>query len=414
MISHEHRCIFVHIPKTAGNSINRVFGVGWENHKDLQRYHAETQPEAFETYFKFAIVRNPWDRLFSDYNYQKKKSREKASKLFMFSEQGRVRDFAEWVETALATPDFYEPGRWGGEVSTHVHRWSPQVDWLEVDGVSRIDYVAHLENLSLDFRTVCRRVGLPEVRLPHRNRRLHWHYSHYYDRTTRDIVANYYARDVARFGYQFERTALSVAMRWPFAARARTESTRPVETVQSVSTALAAVPPRNTTIDIPSTICGSDRNLGDSAASAPSVAVLRARPTKRITPPIWRRHSSALVAVLALVVAAFAYPMLDDDDGPDSRALVSSVVRRNYADTTNSRAPSPNDPFYQLVQRVAHLDFDFVPLANGSFAIIPLSTPTPPPQAPALYGSLPNPGTSAPPPTEPGHGPFFHRRFRRS
>src|SRR6187402_3169911 len=131
MISHKHQCIFVHIPKTAGNSINRVFGVGWENHKDLARYHAEIPRETFERYFKFAIVRNPWDRLLSDYNYQKKKSREKASKLFMFEERGRERDFAAWVEAALSTPDFYEPERWGGEVSPHIHRWSPQVDWIE-------------------------------------------------------------------------------------------------------------------------------------------------------------------------------------------------------------------------------------------------------------------------------------------
>jgi hypothetical protein len=59
MISHPHRCIFVHIPKTAGNSVNRVFGVDWQNHKDLARYAAELPPDIFSTYFKFAIVRNP-------------------------------------------------------------------------------------------------------------------------------------------------------------------------------------------------------------------------------------------------------------------------------------------------------------------------------------------------------------------
>ena len=51
MISHEHQCIFVHLPKIAGNSINRVFGVGWEDHKDLARYFAELPPGLFERYF---------------------------------------------------------------------------------------------------------------------------------------------------------------------------------------------------------------------------------------------------------------------------------------------------------------------------------------------------------------------------
>src|SRR5476649_167826 len=176
MISHEHRCIFVHIPKTAGNSINRVFGVGWEDHKDLQRYSEEVPRDQFESYFKFAIVRNPWDRLLSDYNYQLKKSRAPSSKLFVFAADGSKRNFAEWVEAALATPDRYEAGDWGGSVSPHINRWTPQIDWISVDGQPRTDFVARLERLPEDFRAICHRLDLPAVRLPHRNRRLHWHY----------------------------------------------------------------------------------------------------------------------------------------------------------------------------------------------------------------------------------------------
>ncbi len=58
------------------------------------------------------------------------------------------------------------------------------------------------------------------MRLPHRNRRLHWHYSHYYDRTTRDIVAAYYKRDIEQFGYEFDHAFLRLAFNWPGARRA--------------------------------------------------------------------------------------------------------------------------------------------------------------------------------------------------
>ncbi len=219
MISHEHRCIFVHIPKTAGNSVNRVFRIGWQDHKDLARYRAELAPETFARYFKFAIVRNPWDRLFSDYNYQLKKSRPRDSKLFVFTASGSKRGFAEWVETALLAPTVYDAHTWGGEVSPHIHRWSPQFDWMSLDGRIAVDFVAHLERLPVDFNVVCERLGLPPTRLPHRNRRLHFHYSHYYDRTTRELVAAYYARDIEEFGYEFEESLLRVSLLWPFPAK---------------------------------------------------------------------------------------------------------------------------------------------------------------------------------------------------
>ena len=204
MISHKHRCIFVHIPKTAGNSINRIFGISWENHKDLARYSRECDPVAFADYFKFAIVRNPWDRMLSDYNYQKKKSRPKDSKLHLFTESGAIRSFKEWVEKVLSDPFQYAPAQWGADISEGLHRWSPQVDWVSLNGKVAVDEILKLENLAESFPAVCRRLGMASVCLPRRNRRFHWHYSHYFDNSTRALVSRYYAKDIQRFGYRFE------------------------------------------------------------------------------------------------------------------------------------------------------------------------------------------------------------------
>ncbi|MDB6167639.1 MAG: hypothetical protein JWM88_503 [Verrucomicrobia bacterium] len=211
MISHPHRCLYVHIPKTAGNSVNRAFGIGWENHKDLQRYAGELPPQTYAGYYKFAIVRNPWDRLFSDYNYQCKKSRD--SKLFLYDDAGARRTFPQWVRAALSNPHRYRPDAWGGDVSPRLHRWSPQVDWITVNGRIEVDGVLRLENLRTGFRQLCRTLKIPALRLPRRNRRLHCHYSWYYDDVTRDLVAAYYARDIAAFGYKFELSPLCRAWR---------------------------------------------------------------------------------------------------------------------------------------------------------------------------------------------------------
>ena len=223
MINHALRCIFVHIPKTAGNSVNRALGIDWQDHKDLARYAAELSPEVFARYYKFAIVRNPWERIFSDYNFQRKKSRQGAAKLFVRTESGERRHFRAWLEAALAEPDHYLPATWGGEVSSGIHRWSPQVDWITVNGRITVDAILRMENLPDDFYEVCTALGLPPIRLPHRNRRFHWPYSWYYDGDSRRLVADYYRRDIDTFGYRFAggssvlRTARQVRLTGIFA-----------------------------------------------------------------------------------------------------------------------------------------------------------------------------------------------------
>src|SRR5215813_14048351 len=88
MISHKHKFIFVHIPKTAGTSIEealrdetcQLLRNEWDhtraphaplNHltlRELADCHILT-PAQLKSYFKFCFVRNPWDRLVSEIFY---------------------------------------------------------------------------------------------------------------------------------------------------------------------------------------------------------------------------------------------------------------------------------------------------------------------------------------------------------
>ena len=87
MICHEFKTIFIHIPKTAGTSVESMFGkVQIKN----QNYFIETNEpgkhwgaeflqekysEYFNEYFKWTIVRNPWEREVSLYNMLKNQVR---------------------------------------------------------------------------------------------------------------------------------------------------------------------------------------------------------------------------------------------------------------------------------------------------------------------------------------------------
>jgi chondroitin 4-sulfotransferase 11 len=212
MINHQYRFVFVHIPKTAGKSILRFFGMDWQKHEDLSRYAQELEPQVFASYFKFAIVRNPWDRILSDYNFQKKKKSPPAQKLFAVDERGRTRSFGQWVETALLNPFHYEANQWDAKVSPGIHRWSPQLDWISLNGKIAADCVLRMESLQKDFAEVLRKLGMPSGELPCRNWKFHVHYSHYYDEVTRKLVGDYYAKDIEAFGYRFESTPADI--RW--------------------------------------------------------------------------------------------------------------------------------------------------------------------------------------------------------
>jgi len=78
MISHEHKCIFIHIPHTGGTSIEHTLvGENWfridpgTKHLDCKQAKA-IYSKYWDSYFKFSVVRNPYDwvvALYNQYNY---------------------------------------------------------------------------------------------------------------------------------------------------------------------------------------------------------------------------------------------------------------------------------------------------------------------------------------------------------
>src|SRR5215472_10884404 len=205
MINHQYRCIFIHIPRTGGKSVQRFFETNWQDHMDISRYAEQLEPQTFASYYKFAVVRNPWDRLVSDYNFQKMKKASQATRsLLIHDERGNKRSFSKWLEAVLSDPFCCEPAQWGARVSQGIHRWSPQVDWISINGKIAVDRVLRMENLQRDFAELCWILGLPSRDLPCYNWRCHRHYSYYHDESTRRVVEQFYAKDIETFGYRFD------------------------------------------------------------------------------------------------------------------------------------------------------------------------------------------------------------------
>src|SRR5882724_7775498 len=75
MISHDHRCILVHIERTGGTSVELTLtGLDWWERKTQDQKHLTARAsierygeEIWKRYFTFSFVRNPWDLVVSSY-----------------------------------------------------------------------------------------------------------------------------------------------------------------------------------------------------------------------------------------------------------------------------------------------------------------------------------------------------------
>ena len=201
MISFQKRFLFVHIPKTAGNSIQTIlryysedeivalraeqdgierFGLRNPNykikkHSTLAEYRAALGEARFRDLYKFTCVRNPWDRMVSYY-----------FGTTQLVETLDRKEFRKLILGALSVTDCL------------------RLDKGEADPFGNMDYIIRFENLADDFRAVCARVGIPDAPLPQYNRSDREHYSNYYDAELRELIRKRFAPEIDRFGYTFE------------------------------------------------------------------------------------------------------------------------------------------------------------------------------------------------------------------
>jgi hypothetical protein len=198
IVDHDKKYLFVAVPKTA--SISLQFSLGHGNDiPEPPLYHQtlaealERHPEAAE-YFKFGFVRNPWARLISLYkDFTIKRVHQYSGKVRhdrpLFSE---FRDFEDFCVRVHDTD-------WKDDVFLR-----SQSAYLYVGGELAADFVGRFEHLQRDFDYICETVGVkPELLKMNEGKYDNSDYRKYYTDVARDAVAERYAEDVERFGYEF-------------------------------------------------------------------------------------------------------------------------------------------------------------------------------------------------------------------
>lgn len=220
IISNMHRAIFVHIPKTAGTSITALieptlrwndlvlggtaFGeriqpayqqrFGLSKHmraRDIRRVVGE---DVWEGYFSFAVVRHPYARLVSFYNWKRAAMSRAAADSPLWSWPAteafqQSRNFSEFIRH-----EKFPSSRAG----------QPQADWVcDEDGRCIVDFVGRFEELGAAIDTIATRLGLESAHLGVHNTSAS-------DRPLAELIQGekdyeflheFYRRDFEMFGY---------------------------------------------------------------------------------------------------------------------------------------------------------------------------------------------------------------------
>lgn len=201
MISHKYKCIFIHIQRTAGSSIEKwMCGKDWwhiepETKHLLASQAREVYSKYWDDYYKFSFVRNPWDRVVSCLKFSKYFGITYNSKLDLETYKQRF-GFPKMLEVDNR---YYKKEN---IVSEKHQSHAVYQNIIDED----LDFVGRFENLEQDANFLREQLGIEKkfnVNKQHNKTWLRKKYHEYYDAETKAIVHDIYRKDIEKYGYTF-------------------------------------------------------------------------------------------------------------------------------------------------------------------------------------------------------------------
>ena len=206
MICHKTKCIFVHIPRTAGTSIE--IAIQGQDQWSIKRKHKhliasvakKIYKNYWDEYFKFSFVRNPWDRMISMCKYGNDHSMESNRTYGVSIKTGKLnmdRYFEIYSKGIEVDPRF--------EYKNEKYNVIPNAVYLNILN-EELDFVGKFENLIQDVEYVSQKISKRLI-LPNAEkfkRRNNNHYSLYYDEQVKETVHQTYKKDIKKYNYQFD------------------------------------------------------------------------------------------------------------------------------------------------------------------------------------------------------------------
>jgi hypothetical protein len=213
--------VFIHVPKTGGTSIEHMFGLREPSkffsktpiptltppnktpqHFTYRELQNNLPPDFLRAAYKFAFVRNPWDRFLSEYCYRRdhyKGTPVLRSGRYHYNDTD-LESLGNFTRIFERPPEKLREatGGFDGHIDT-------QLSYLvDDDGKIATDFVGRFEEFETHVRFIAQRFNLPITAMSHLERSSRQSdYRIYYSDYSRAAVADFYKCDIETFGYAF-------------------------------------------------------------------------------------------------------------------------------------------------------------------------------------------------------------------
>lgn len=194
-VSDKYKLIFIHIPKNAGTAITNTLDMYDIGHHGWQ-YYKSKYPQKWEQYKKISVIRNPWDRVVSCYEYAKMEesywhSKEGKSKAGKHLDYDLLKDksFMECLDILKNRPQMLR------------HQgWSNQSNYIYNNNHLMVDYILDVSEINDRLSEILnQKINIPKINVSNQN-----NYKNYYiDNDMISFVKEYYKKDINNFNYNF-------------------------------------------------------------------------------------------------------------------------------------------------------------------------------------------------------------------
>ena len=201
IISHKYKFIFIKTRKTAGSSISNVlrkylgptdiadgdwvdglepYNVTYEKNRmdghQTCKWIAKSFPKEWDTYYKFTIERNPWEKVISGYNFYKQ--------IDVKGLPDTITEFLTWEKKKWIPVD------WG---------------WYTVNSQVVVDQIIDYSNLHNDFKDLMEKLNVPYENELGQTRMKQYSDKKVYAYTEEDhkLIKSLFRNEIRHFGYSW-------------------------------------------------------------------------------------------------------------------------------------------------------------------------------------------------------------------